>query len=65
MHVRVAGEVDLSGSLVDLMAGVSVGVIQDELVSHVTQNLVCHSFTHAHKKRDECKNKDTNSYIQS
>lgn len=41
--VRVAGEVDLCGSLVYLMTGLSISVVQDELVSNVTQKLVCHS----------------------
>lgn len=40
MPVRVAGEVDLCGSLVYLMTGVSIGVVQNELVSHIGQDLV-------------------------
>lgn len=43
MPVRVAGEVDLCGSLVYLMTGLSISVVQDELVSNITQELVCHS----------------------
>jgi len=31
----VAGEVDLSGSLVYLVTGLSISVVQDELISHV------------------------------
>lgn len=41
--VRVAGEVDLCGSLVDFVTRLSACVVQDELVSYVAQNLVCHS----------------------
>lgn len=43
LAVRVAGEVDLCGSLVNPVTGLSAGVVQDELVSHVTQMLVCYS----------------------
>lgn len=41
--VRVAGEVDLCGSLIDLMTRLSICVVQDYLVSYVAQDLVCHS----------------------
>lgn len=41
--VGVAGEVDLCGSLVDLVTCLSTGVIQDELVFYIAQNLVCNS----------------------
>ena len=43
MLVGVAGEVDLSGSLVDLVTGLSVGVVQHNLVSHIAQDLGCHT----------------------
>lgn len=46
MPIRVAGEVNLCGSLVYPMTGRSIGVVQDELVSHIDQILVCHSCMH-------------------
>lgn len=44
MLIRVAREVDLCGSLIDIMTSISIGVVQDELVSHIIQKLVCHSY---------------------
>lgn len=41
--VRMTGEVDLCGSLVDPMTRLSISVVQDKLVSYVAQNLVRHS----------------------
>ena len=40
--VGVAGEVDLGGPVVDLVAGLAHGVVQDELVPHVAQRLRRH-----------------------
>lgn len=57
MLVGVAGEVDLCGSLVNPMTRLSIGVVQDELVPHITQKLVCHSCHRATHISDKCKNK--------
>lgn len=47
MPVGVAGEVDLCGSAVNLMAGLSTSVVQDELVADITQLLVGQSCSEA------------------
>lgn len=47
MHVGVAGKVDLCGSGVNVVAGLSTSVVQDELVPDVTQPLVGQSYSEA------------------
>lgn len=59
MPVWVAGEVDLCGSLVDLMTGISIRVVQDELVSHITQQLVCNSCHRTTHMSDQYEDNDS------
>lgn len=47
--VGVAGEVDLCGSGVNVVAGLSARVVQDQLVPHVAEPLVGQSCTEARR----------------